>query len=239
MKITKFICEVRSPKLWWGAVQPERERSHTHREILKSVKGNICWCSVHEGRNLQTCKDKLLAGFVTKFCRRSFAKWAFIISDGNSPCNAHSLVEYWQCDNIWVWQYWHCDNHKKNKLLKYSNTYQRAMWMTILSVTHLWLNQLISFDNDHYICTTWILLTSSDNFERVSTLYGKVGCLFPVSARRHTLPDISFDNRNCTVSYNCGTILIGFSTAKNPNVDSLVWERPSLCVWSCRLAPPD
>ena len=76
MKITKFICEVRSPKLW-GAVQPERERSHTHREILKSVKGNICWCSVHEGRNLQTCKDKLLAGFVTKFCRRSFAKWAF------------------------------------------------------------------------------------------------------------------------------------------------------------------
>ena len=153
MKITKFICEVRSPKLW-GAVQPERERSHTHREILKSVKGNICWCSVHEGRNLQTCKDKLLAGFVTKFCRRSFAKWAFIISDGNSPCNAHSLVEYWQCDNIWVWQYWHCDNHKKNKLLKYSNTYQRAMWMTILSVTHLWLNQLISFDNDHYICST-------------------------------------------------------------------------------------
>ena len=67
---------------------------------------------------------------------------------------------------------------KRSRLLKYSNTDQRAMWMTILSqsVTHLWLNQLISFVNDNYICSTWILLTTSDqdknNFERVFALYG-------------------------------------------------------------------
>ena len=72
MKITKFICEVRSPKLWWGAVQPERERSHTFWDRSRAT-----FVDDYEGRNLQTCKDKLLVGFVTKFCRRSFAKWAF------------------------------------------------------------------------------------------------------------------------------------------------------------------
>ena len=71
MKITKFISEVRSPKLW-GAVQPERERSHTFWDRSRAT-----FVDDYEGRNLQTCKDKLLAGFVTKFCRRSFAKWAF------------------------------------------------------------------------------------------------------------------------------------------------------------------
>ena len=60
----------------YEAVCSQNVRGVTHTE--KFWNGSrATFVDVHEWRNLQTWKDKLLAGFVTKFCRKSFAKWAF------------------------------------------------------------------------------------------------------------------------------------------------------------------
>ena len=153
----------------------ENYKFHIWGQVTQAMRGCAArtWEESHTPGNIEIGQGQHLLMFMKDgICRRAKTNcWPAlsrnsaeevlqnglsIISNGNSPCNAHFLVQYWQCDNFFVWQYWQCDNHKRGKLLKYSNTDQRAMWMTILSqsVSHLWLNQLISIDNDNNICST-------------------------------------------------------------------------------------